>query len=328
MWKSLVQVDANLTFYLTAGLQLKILAEDKIVQNKIAEAAAEWEENKPIQGHLKAEDAMTAIGVYESRINQLHEQADMVAKAKEALELESAKDERLTPVIEEIRDLKAVWTALSGVWSQIHDMADTLWSNVQPRKLRQQLDTLLVSTREMPSRMRQYAAFEFVQDLLRQRLKANAIVGDLKSEALRERHWRQLFKVLRIASAYMPSSMTLGTVWEFDLKRNEGLVKEVIVQAQGEMALEEFLKQVKETWVNYSLELVNYQNKTRLVKGWDDLFAKCSENLNSLSAMKLSPYYKVFEEEALTWEDRLNRIHVLFDVWIDVQRQWVYLEYE
>src|SRR5581483_12352024 len=37
-------------------------------------------------------------------------------------------------------------------------------------------------------------------------------------------------------------------------------------------------------------------------------------------------YYKSFEEEASSWEDKLNRIHVLFDVWIDVQRQWVYLE--
>jgi len=71
---------------------------------------------------------------------------------------------------------------------------------------------------------------------------------------------------------------------------------------------------------------VNYQNKCRLVKGWDDLFAKCGENLNSLTAMKFSPYYKVFEEDASHWEDRLNRIHVIFDIWIDVQRQWVYLE--
>jgi dynein heavy chain 1, cytosolic len=71
---------------------------------------------------------------------------------------------------------------------------------------------------------------------------------------------------------------------------------------------------------------VNYQNKCRLVKGWDDLFAKCGENLNSLTAMKFSPYYKVFEEDASHWEDRLNRVHVTFDIWIDVQRQWVYLE--
>src|SRR6202034_2577904 len=55
-------------------------------------------------------------------------------------------------------------------------------------------------------------------------------------------------------------------------------------------------------------------------------FAKCSENLNSLQAMRHSPYYKEFEEEASSWEDKLNRVHVLFDVWIDVQRQWVYLE--
>ncbi len=42
--------------------------------------------------------------------------------------------------------------------------------------------------------------------------------------------------------------------------------------------------------------------------------------------MKLSPYFKQFEEEALAWEDRLNRLNALFDVWIDVQRRWVYLE--
>ena len=34
----------------------------------------------------------------------------------------------------------------------------------------------------------------------------------------------------------------------------------------------------------------------------------------------------MFEEEASSWEDKLNRVSVLFDVWIDVQRQWVYLE--
>ena len=32
------------------------------------------------------------------------------------------------------------------------------------------------------------------------------------------------------------------------------------------MALEEYIKQVKETWTNYTLELVNYQNKCRLIR--------------------------------------------------------------
>ena len=100
---------------------------------------------------------------------------------------------------------------------------------------------------------------------------------------------------------------------------------------------------MKETWNTYELDLMNYQNKCRIIRGWDDLFNKLKENINQVAAMKLSPYYKVrivrrwrilvltmalqvFEEEAITWEDKLNRINALFDVWIDVQRRWVYLE--
>lgn len=60
--------------------------------------------------------------------------------------------------------------------------------------------------------------------------------------------------------------MTLGQVYDLDLRRNEALIKEVVVQAQGEMALEEFIKQVKETWISYSLDLINYQNKCRLIR--------------------------------------------------------------
>ncbi|KAM0792972.1 hypothetical protein ACM66B_002727 [Microbotryomycetes sp. NB124-2] len=309
-----------------AGLQLKIAAEDKIVSNRVTTMVTEWDANKPIQGSLKADAAMLAITAFETRVTQLQDDVSTVARAKEALELDLVRDDRLEPVLEEIRDLKAVWTALSGVWAQVAELRDTLWSTIQTRKVRQQLDALLSSTREMPSRMRQYAAFEHVQESLRQLLKSNALVAELKSEALRERHWRQLFKTLRVAQQYSPSSMTLGNVWDLDLKRNEAAIKDVIVQAQGEMALEEFLKQVKEAWTGYTLDLVNYQNKTKLIRGWEELFTKCGENINSLNAMRLSPYYKVFEEEASAWSVRLNRVHALFDVWIDVQRQWVYLE--
>ena len=51
--------------------------------------------------------------------------------------------------------------------------------------------------------------------------------------------------------------------------------------------------QVREAWQTYELEMINYQNKCRIIRGWDDLFTKCKEHLNSVAAMKLSPYYKV-----------------------------------
>jgi dynein heavy chain 1 len=50
---------------------------------------------------------------------------------------------------------------------------------------------------------------------------------------------------------------------------------------------------VKETWNTYELDLINYQNKCRIIRGWDDLFNKLKENINRVAAMKLSLYYKV-----------------------------------
>ncbi len=120
--------------------------------------------------------------------------------------------------------------------------------------------------------------------------------------------------------------MTLGHVYDLDLKRNENLIKEVIIQAQGEVGLKFNLfmtvlspllrwhsKNTSSKLKRHGLPITSISSNTRPsvsslgtisylmvhsasspqnIRGWDDLFNKCSENLNSLVAMKLSPYYK------------------------------------
>ncbi|CAG8270805.1 unnamed protein product [Penicillium olsonii] len=310
----------------TEGLRAKITAEDRVIADKIAEVIVQWNDEKPVSGTIPPEEASRTLSSFQSRLESLQSEFEMVSKAKEALDLTASAESSLPPILEEVQDFMSVWAALATIWNSLNDLRDGLWTSVQPRKLRQALDNLIKMTKEMPSRMRQYAAFEHIQNVLRQLLKVNTLLSDMKSEAVKERHWHKIYKSLRPDKRFSLVSLTLGDVWDLQLASSDAIIRAIIAQAQGEMALEEFLKSVRETWQNYSLDLVHYQNKCRLIKGFDDLFAKCSENLNSLQAMRHSPYYKEFEEEATAWEDKLNRVHVLFDVWIDVQRQWVYLE--
>ncbi|KAK9858605.1 Dynein heavy chain [Penicillium brevicompactum] len=310
----------------TEGLRAKITAEDRVIADKIAEVIVQWNDEKPVSGTIPPEEASRTLSSFQSRLENLQSEFEMVSKAKEALDLTASAESSLPPILEEVQDFMSVWAALATIWNSLNDLRDGLWTSVQPRKLRQALDNLIKMTKEMPSRMRQYAAFEHIQNVLRQLLKVNTLLSDMKSEAVKERHWHKIYKSLKPDKRFSLVSLTLGDVWDLQLASSDAIIRGIIAQAQGEMALEEFLKSVRETWQNYSLDLVHYQNKCRLIKGFDDLFAKCSENLNSLQAMRHSPYYKEFEEEATAWEDKLNRVHVLFDVWIDVQRQWVYLE--
>ncbi|KAI9728167.1 MAG: hypothetical protein M1828_004628 [Chrysothrix sp. TS-e1954] len=310
----------------TDALRGKILGEDKVIAQRISDITSQWSEEKPVAGNIPSEKASEVLSTFETKLTKLTEEFDLVTKAKEALDLPPSQDNGLKALLGEVQDLKSVWASLSVIWSGLHDLRESSWNSVQPRKLRQSLESLIATSKDMPARMRQYAAFEFLQSNLRQLIKMNPLLADVRSDAMRERHWTRVFKAIRPSHRYSPSSITLGDVWDLQLAQNELIIRDVITQAQGEMALEEYLKQVKETWQNYSLDLVNYQNKCRLIRGWDDLFAKCSDNLNALQAMQHSPYYKEFADDASSWEERLNRVYVLFDVWIDVQRQWVYLE--
>ncbi len=82
--------------------------------------------------------------------------------------------------------------------------------------------------------------------------------------------------------------------------------------------LEDFINKIKEFWGQKEVELVKFQNKCKLIKGWDDLFQMVDEHMNNINSMKLSPYYKVFEKDIEPWSKTLEQIRVIFDSWIDV----------
>ncbi|KAI7939658.1 hypothetical protein MJO29_014394 [Puccinia striiformis f. sp. tritici] len=75
----------------------------------------------------------------------------------------------------------------------------------------------------------------------------------------------------------------------------------VSTHAAGEVALKKYIKQVKETWNGYGLDLVNYQNKTQPIRGWNNLFNKCSEHSATWAQMKFSPHYRTYDEDVKTW---------------------------
>ncbi|CAF4381107.1 unnamed protein product, partial [Rotaria sp. Silwood2] len=314
-------------------LRNKITAEDKIVETRTNDLLCEWEKDKPVAGHLSPEDALAQLSTYDIKLMKLKDERDNIIKAKEALEIteststtnQSAQNRvRVQVALEELLDLKGVWNELMLIWKQINELKEKQWITIQPRKLRQSLEELVQQLTNLPQRLRQYDSYQHVKNVLQQYIKVNILVTELKSEALKERHWKQLMR--RMSIIWNLNDMTLGQVWSIDLQRHESIIREILTIAQGEKALEEFLKQVSEIWKTYQLELINYQQKCKVIKGWDDLFNKIKEHINSITAMKLSPYFKEFEEEANVWEDRLNRINALFDVWIDVQRRWVYLD--
>lgn len=68
------------------------------------------------------------------------------------------------------------------------------------------------------------------------------ILVELKSDAFKDFHWKQLMHKLQFNGTF--PNITLGQIWDVDLLTSEAIVKDIIRTAPGKMALEECLKQV------------------------------------------------------------------------------------
>lgn len=86
----------------------------------------------------------------------------------------------------------------------------------------------------------------------------NMLVIELKSEALKDRHWKQLMKRLHVN--WVLSELTLGQIWDVDLQQNDMVVRDVLLVAQGEMVLKQVTTTFNSTKMYCSLQC-NCNNK-------------------------------------------------------------------
>lgn len=305
------------------SIHSQISAEDRAVGTKIDALTTAWADERPVHGSVPVAEALQTLNTFATRLTELQGAIAQLGLAQEAFGITPRTDAGLTVLAEERDELHGVWGALADVWQQLDEVRATPWAAVNGRQVRQRLESLLRTCRAMPSRMRQYAAYEHVQEELSFLLKHVALLQELHGDAFQERHWRALYKAL--GKRFLPSAQTLGQVWDLDWHANLATIRTMLADAQGEYALDVYLQQVREAWTGYGLELINYRNECMLIRGFDSLFQLAAEHANGLRAMSASPHYRVFEEEARRWEERLARVQTTFDLWARVQRQFVYL---
>ena len=154
-------------------------------------------------------------------------------------------------------------------------------------QIRSSLESILTELKGLPLRVQQYEPWDTICEAVKQLKSTMGLVVELRSEALKDRHWKQVATILGLPLHLSVSRLTLGTVWNSNLKAREPQLKELLRTAQGELALENFLGGLKSFWETYKLQLAAYKAKCRLIKGWDEMFTKLDEHISNLSSMKV-----------------------------------------
>lgn len=195
----------------------------KVIDRKLREAMekvqADWRRSKPVGGETAPQEALRTLFDTEAKIQALNQRMEKLDTAKAALGLPAGgmmeaggMDPRI--VEEEVSNLKHVWSELSSLHDAVADLKNTPWSAVQPRKIRESLEVLLSQVKQIPVRYRQYEAFDRLQEDLKTYLAHNHLITELKSETLKDRHWKKILEILNIRKS-LPD-LSLGDVYGKD----------------------------------------------------------------------------------------------------------------
>lgn len=97
---------------------------------------------------------------------------------------------------------------------------------------------------------------------------------------------------------------TLESVVSLRLDQHCEFIAELSVTASKEQAIETSLANITSTWAELQLDMVEYKGTYKL-RSTEDIFVALEDNGVTLSTMKASKFYLVFDEEVARWERTL-----------------------
>lgn len=160
--------------------------------------------------------------------------------------------------------------------------------------------------------------------------KSTPLITQLKSGSITDRHWEKLIKETGKKFEVSTKTMTLEQVFALQLHNFAEKVGEICNEANEEHKNEEELNKIDQVWKKENFDLAKYK-KGNDDRGWvltstDEKKLLLDDQLANLQTVASSKYVAAFTNRIRSWEKGLNLIAECIDVWLVVQKKWMYLE--
>jgi dynein heavy chain len=156
-------------------------------------------------------------------------------------------------------------------------------------------------------------------------------IQELKHPAIQERHWKRIMEETgKDLGDINLKTITLSKVFELELHLHQEKVQEICKEAKEEALNEENIAGIDKIWKDTAFDVVVYKKGTEVrgysIKTPEEIRQKLEDNILLLQSVGQSKYSRSIKPKVQIWEADLNLISDVIDLWMIVQRKWMYLE--
>ncbi|XP_026670097.1 dynein heavy chain 10, axonemal [Ceratina calcarata] len=208
--------------------------------------------------------------------------------------------------------------------------AQTLWVNLNPQQLIDGMDHFIREFRKFPKNVKSMSIGQALEANMRSFKNSVPLFIELKNEAMRERHWKQLMEKTGQYFDMDPDRFTLENMFAMELGKYQEIAKVIVTNAVKELAIERGLKELTEVWKNLEFTVVKHykgiEDRGFILGPVDELNQILEDNMMNVNGMAASQFIGPFLDTVQKWEITMHMISEVLELWVQLQKRWLYLE--
>ena len=255
---------------------------------------------------------------------------EALVRAEKLFNLTISSYAELYEVDNDIKELDKIYELYVDVRETINNWSKALWVNLDIAGLTKGMDFFATRLKKLPKELKQLPPYNVVAEKIMAFKESIPMFSDLKNDALRERHWKKLMDITGQSFDMNPETFTLEKLFSMNLHSHTEAIGEIVGGAMKELSIENALRDIENNWKNLRFSVLKYSKGTDdrgyILGAIDEIVTSLDDNAMSLQSMSASKFVTAFLPVVQQWEKILSHIGEVLEVWMVVQRKWMYLE--
>jgi dynein heavy chain len=152
------------------------------------------------------------------------------------------------------------------------------------------------------------------------------MIVTLRNPGMRDRHWVKIADLLGVD--IMPiENFTTEEIIGLNLKNSLDVIQKIGESAAKEYQIEMALDKMEKEWESQTIQIHPYKETgTGVIRGIDDVNGILDEHITMTQTIMFSAFKGPFEQRIEEWNRKLCTVSDVLEVWVAVQRSWLYLQ--
>eukprot|EP00731_Ephydatia_muelleri_P035324 Em0114g8a len=332
-WKSLFdeakQMDRNLVRVKKKFKQISL----QQVQEFRAEAAKfneRFKETGPASIGTDLDKGVKLLKEFQAQYKTFENQRQELTNAEKLFDLPITMYADLMEVDRDLKNMAMVYDLYETQRIAREEWSGTLWANLNIQQLTDGIEEFAKRLRKFPKEVKALSVCHVLEERMLEFKNSIPLFSDLKNDALRERHWQRLMEMTGKNFDMNPETFTLENLFAMELHNYAETISDIVGSANKELSIEKSINEVVNTWNSLQFTVHKYtkgtQERGHVLGAVDDIVLSLDDNAMNLQSMAASRFVGPFLDKVQKWEKSLSHISEVVEIWMVVQRKWMYLE--